>query len=219
MSCGGDATTKDTLTAVTTNAERKRPGRPPGPSDTRERILASARELFARNGIDKTSIRAIATDAEVDPALVHHYFGTKTELFAAAIHIPIDPMQVIGPLRQVPVEEIGRTLPSLLLPLWDSEMGKGFIATLRSILAGNDPSLVRSFLQDVIAKEVGSRVDTPPGSGRVRVQFVASQLVGVVMARYILELDPFKSLPVEQIAETIAPNLQRYLTGELPGFS
>lgn len=207
------------MTTLTTNAERKRPGRPPGPSDTRDRILASARELFARNGIDKTSIRAIAAAADVDPALVHHYFGTKTQLFAAAIHIPIDPMQVIGPLQQVPVEEIGRTLPSLLLPLWDSEMGKGFIATLRSIIAGNDISLVRSFLQEVIAKEVGSRVDDPPGSGRVRVQFVASQLVGVVMARYILELEPFKSLPVEQIAETIAPNLQRYLTGELPGFT
>lgn len=207
------------MTTLTTNAERKRPGRPPGPSDTRDRILTSARELFARNGIDKTSIRSIAAAAGVDPALVHHYFGTKTQLFAAAIHIPIDPMQVIGPLQQVPVEEIGRTLPSLLLPLWDSEMGKGFIATLRSIIAGNDTSLVRSFLQEVIAREVGSRVDDPPGSGPVRVQFVASQLVGVVMARYILELEPFKSLPVEQIAETIAPNLQRYLTGELPGFT
>jgi AcrR family transcriptional regulator len=215
----GDATTKDTVTALTTNTERKRPGRPPGTSDTRERILNSARELFARNGIDKTSIRAIAAAADVDPALVHHYYGTKTQLFAAAIHIPIDPMQIIGPLQQIPVEEIGYTLPSLLLPLWDSEMGKGFIATLRSILAGSDPSLVRSFLQEVITKEVGSRVDDPPGSGPVRVQFVASQLVGVVMARYILELDPFKSLPVEQIAETIAPNLQRYLTGELPGFT
>lgn len=207
------------MTTLTTNAERKRPGRPPGPSDTRERILSSARELFARNGIDKTSIRAIAAAAEVDPALVHHYFGTKTQLFAAAIHIPIDPMQVIGPLRQVPVEEIGRVLPSLLLPLWDSEMGKGFIATLRSMLAGNDSSLFRTFLQEVIVKEVGSRVDDPPGSGPIRVQFVASQLVGVVMARYILELDPFRSLPVEQIAKTIAPNLQRYLTGELPGLS
>ncbi|MGZ5364548.1 MAG: TetR/AcrR family transcriptional regulator [Mycobacterium sp.] len=209
------------MTALSTNAERKRPGRPPGTSDTRERILTSARELFARNGIDKTSIRSIAADADVDPALVHHYYGTKTQLFAAAIRIPIDPMQVIGPLQQIPVEEIGYTLPLLLLPLWDSEMGKGFIATLRSILAGSDAwdtSLVRSFLQEVIAKEVGSRVDNPPGSGPIRVQFVASQLVGVVMARYILELDPFKSLPVEQIAETIAPNLQRYLTGELPGF-
>ena len=137
----GDASTKDTVTALTTNIERKRPGRPPGTSDTRERILDSARNLFARNGIDKTSIRAIAKDAGVDPALVHHYFGTKTQLFAAAIHIPIDPMPVIGPLREVPVEQIGYVLPSILLPLWDSEMGKGFIATLRSILAGNEVSL------------------------------------------------------------------------------
>jgi AcrR family transcriptional regulator len=216
---GGDTTTKDTVTALTANAERKRPGRPPGTSDTRDRILTSARDLFARNGIDKTSIRAVAAGAGVDPALVHHYFGTKTQLFAAAIHIPIDPMQIIVPLQQIPVEEIGYTLPSLLLPLWDSELGKGFVATLRSIIAGNDTSLIRSFLQEVIAKEVGSRVDDPPGSGPIRVQFVASQLVGVVMARYILELDPFKSLPVEQIAETIAPALQRYLTGDLPGLA
>ena len=204
---------------MTAELERKRPGRPPGTSDTRERILNSARELFARNGIDKTSIRAIAKDAGVDPALVHHYFGTKTQLFAAAIHIPIDPMSVIGPLREVPVEQLGHVLPSILLSLWDSEMGKGFIAELRSLLAGNDVTLIRSFLQEVITAEVGSRVDNPPGSGQIRVQFVASQLVGVVMARYILELDPFKSLPVEQIAETIAPNLQRYLTGELPGLT
>ena len=201
---------------MTTDQDRKRPGRPPGASDTRDRILTVARDLFARNGFDNTSIRSIASGAGVDGALVHHYFGTKTQLFAAAIHIPIDPMSVIGPLREVPVEEIGHVLPSLLLPLWDSEMGTGFIATLRSLLAGSDVSMVRSFLQDVIAAEVGSRVDSPPGTGRVRVQFVASQLVGVVMARYILELEPFRSLPVDQVAETIAPNLQRYLTGDLP---
>jgi AcrR family transcriptional regulator len=195
---------------------QKRPGRPPGPSDTRDRILASARELFARNGIDKTSIRAIASAAGVDAALVHHYFGTKQQLFVAAVRIPIDPMLVIGPLRETPVGELGLKLPSLLLPLWDSEMGAGLIATLRSLLAGNEVSLIRSFLQEVVAVEVGTRVDDPPGSGRIRVQFVASQLVGVVMARYILELEPFKSLPVQQVAETIAPNLQRYLTGDLP---
>ncbi|MCW2589522.1 MAG: transcriptional regulator [Mycobacterium sp.] len=197
---------------------RKRPGRPPGISDTRDRILANARELFARNGIGNTSIRAIAAAADVDAALVHHYFGTKEQLFAAAVHIPIDPMQILGPMREVPLEQLGLTLPSLLLPLWDSELGSGIIATLRSLLAGDDVSLIRSFLQDIITVEVGPRVDNPPGSGPIRVQFVASQLVGVVIARYILELEPFKSLPVNQIAETIAPNLQRYLTGELPGF-
>lgn len=204
---------------MTTNAERKRPGRPPGPSDTRDRILASARELFARNGVDKTSIRAIAAGAGVDPALVHHYYGTKQQLFAAAIEAPIDPMDVLRPLREMPVEEIGHKLPALLVPLWDSEAGQGFIATLRSLLAGSEVGLIRSFLQEVIATEIGPRVDNPKGSGRLRVQFVASQLVGIVVARYILELDPIKSLPADRIAETIGPNLQRYLTGELPGFT
>jgi AcrR family transcriptional regulator len=202
---------------LTAETERRRPGRPAGPSDTRERILTSARELFAQNGIDKTSIRAVAAAARVDPALVHHYYGTKQQLFAAAVHLPIDPMKVILPLRETPVEELGHKLPSLLLPLWDSELGSGLIATLRSLLSGSEVSLLRSFLQEVIAVEVGSLVDNPPGTGLIRVQFAASQLVGVVMARYILELDPFKSLPVEQIVETIGPNLQRYLTGDLPG--
>jgi AcrR family transcriptional regulator len=158
----------------------------------------------------------VAAAADVDSALVHHYFGTKEQLFAAAVHIPIDPMDVIGPLREVPVEELGHKLPSMLLPLWDSDIGAGFIAALRSILAGSEVNLFRSFIQDVIAVEVGTRVDDPPGSGIIRVQFVASQLVGVVMARYILQLEPFASLPAEQVAKTIAPNLQRYLTGDLP---
>jgi AcrR family transcriptional regulator len=206
------------VTASHSSSRRKRPGRPPGASDTRERILVSARELFARTGFDKTPIRAIAAAADVDPALVHHYFGTKEQLFAAAIHVPIDPMLVIGPMRETPIEELGLTLPSILLPLWDSALGSGYIATLRSMLSGSDIGLVRSFMQEVISVEVGGRVDDPPGSGPIRMQFVVSQLVGVVMARYILELEPFKSLPVDQIAETIAPNLQRYLTGDLPGF-
>lgn len=202
---------------MTTNGERKRPGRPPGTSDNRDRILQTARALFARNGIDKTPIRAIAAGAGVDPALVHHYFGTKQQLFVAAIQAPIDPMTVIGPLRDVPVERLGYVLPTILLPIWDSELGHGFIATLRSLLAGSEVGLLRTFFQEIIAAEIGPRVDEPPGSGRVRVQFVASQLLGVVMARYILELEPFASLPVEQIAETIGPNLQRYLTGDMLG--
>jgi AcrR family transcriptional regulator len=198
----------------------RRPGRPAGNSDTRERILTSARELFAINGIDRTSIRAVAKAAGVDAALVHHYYGTKEQLFTAAVHLPIDPMQVIAPMRETPVEELGLKLPSLLLPLWDSELGAGLIATLRSLISGDEVGLARSFLQEIIGGEIGSRVDDPPGTGKIRTQFVASQLMGVVMARYIIKVEPFASLPTEQIAQTIAPNLQRYLTGDLPdGFA
>lgn len=201
---------------MSTKANRRRPGRPAGTSDTRDRILASARELFAHNGIDRTSIRAVAAKAGVDSALVHHYFGTKQQLFAAAIRIPIDPMTVLVPLREVPVGELGYRLPAMLLPIWDSELGAGLIATLRSLLTGAEVSLARSFLQEVVTVEIAARVDNPPGTGVIRAQFVASQLMGVVMARYIVKVEPFASLPAEQIAQTIAPNLQRYLTGELP---
>ncbi|MGH3531383.1 MAG: TetR family transcriptional regulator [Mycobacterium sp.] len=201
---------------MATNVERRRPGRPPGASDTREQILAVARELFARSGFDKTSIRSVAAGAGVDSALVHHYFGTKERLFTAAIRIPIDPMAVLGPLREAPVEELGHKLPSVLLPLWDSELGSVVVATIRSLLSGADIGLVRTFMREVIIEEIAARVDSPPGSGIIRAEFVASQLAGVLMARYILELEPFASLLPQQIADTIAPNLQRYLTGELP---
>ena len=186
---------------------------------TREALIVAARPLFAARGYADVGAEEIVRAAGVSRGALYHHFADKTELFAAAINIPIDPMDVLGPLREVPVEQIGYVLPSILLPLWDSELGKGFMATLRSILAGDDVSLIRFFLQDLITAEVGSRVDNPAGSGPIRVQFVASQLVGVMVARYILELDPFASLPIEQIAQTIAPNLQRYFTGDLPGLT
>ena len=158
----------------------------------------------------------MAAAAGVDAALVHHYFGTKQQLFAAAIHLPIDPMTVLVPMRETPIDELGLRLPSVLLPIWDSELGAGLIATVRSLLTGADVSLARSFLQEIVVEEVGSRVDNPPGTGKIRAQFVASQLMGVVMARYIVGIEPFASLPADQVAKTIAPNLQRYLTGDLP---
>lgn len=205
------------MTSLPPRDRKKPPGRPAGSSGTRERILTSARDLFARQGIDKTSIRSIAAAAGVDSALVHHYFGTKQQLFAAAIDIPVDPMAtILIPLRSTPLHELGHALPALLIPLWDSEMGNGLLATMRSLLAGTDVTLIRSFLQEVITAEIAPRIDTPVGTGKLRVQFVASQLIGIVMARYIIGLEPFASLQPEQIARTVAPNLQRYLTGELP---
>jgi AcrR family transcriptional regulator len=200
------------------NPKRKRPGRPPGTSDARERILSSARELFARNGIGNTSIRAVAAGADVDSALVHHYFGTKEKLFAAAINVDVDPGTILGPLRTAPVEDLGRALPAMILAMWESEAGAGLMATLRSALAGEQIGIFRSFLREVVVTELAARVDEPPGTGVIRAEFVATQILGIAMARHILELEPMASLPVAQIVDTIAPNLQRYLTGELPRY-
>jgi AcrR family transcriptional regulator len=194
----------------------RRPGRPSGVSGSRERILASARELFARNGFGNTSIRAVAADAGVDAALVHHYFGTKQQLFAAATELPIDPMVVLGPLRETPVDQLGRTLPELLLPLWDSQSGTGLIAAMRSMLTGTEVPLARSFFRDIVVAELAHRIDEPDGTGVLRAEFAASQLMGIVVARYIVGLEPLASLPAEQIVDMVAPTLQRYFTGDLP---
>lgn len=195
---------------------RRRPGRPAGSSDTRERILISARELFARNGIGNTSVRAIATDAGVDPALVHHYFGTKEKLFTAAINVSFDPADVLVPLRAAPVEELGRILPSLVLAVWDSDVGAGMVAALRSALAGDEIGIFRSFLRDIVVTELAARVDNPPGSGIARAEFAATQILGVAITRHLLELEPMASMPLEQVVDTIAPTLQRYFTGDIP---
>ncbi|ESV60181.1 bacterial regulatory s, tetR family protein [Mycobacteroides abscessus MAB_082312_2258] len=140
----------------------KRPGRRPGTSSARDDILASARKLFSLNGIDKTSIRAIASDAGVDPALVHHYFGTKLDLFREVVQLPVDPSVVLQPLRDVPVDELGVTIPRLIIALWDSELGANMLAVFRSALTGADDGLVRVFFREVLVNIIAERVDSPP---------------------------------------------------------
>ncbi|MGV0750687.1 TetR/AcrR family transcriptional regulator [Mycolicibacter minnesotensis] len=202
---------------MTAASNSRKPGRPSGASDNRDKILAAARDLFARNGFANTSIRAVAAAAGVDAALVHHYHGTKQQLFAAAVELPIDPMTVLGPLRETPVEELGHTLPELLLPLWDSQAGTGLIAALRAMLTGTEVPLARSFFRDIVIAELAPRIDEPSGTGVLRAEFAASQLMGVVVARYIIGLEPVASLPAQEVVAMIAPTLQRYLTGDLPG--
>ncbi|QSN28428.1 TetR family transcriptional regulator [Mycobacteroides abscessus subsp. abscessus] len=197
----------------------KRPGRRPGTSSARDDILASARKLFSLNGIDKTSIRAIASDAGVDPALVHHYFGTKLDLFREVVQLPVDPSVVLQPLRDVPVDELGVTIPRLIIELWDSELGANMLAVFRSALTGADDGLVRVFFREVLVNIIAERVDSPPGSGVLRAEFAITQMAGILVGRYIMAIEPLASLTAEQIALTVGPNIQRYLTGALPSIT
>ncbi len=197
----------------------KRPGRRPGTSSARNDILASARKLFSLNGIDKTSIRAIASDAGVDPALVHHYFGTKLDLFREVVQLPVDPSVVLQPLRDVPVDELGVTIPRLIIALWDSELGANMLAVFRSALTGADDGLVRVFFREVLVNIIAERVDSPPGSGVLRAEFAITQMAGILVGRYIMAIEPLASLTAEQIALTVGPNIQRYLTGALPSIT
>ncbi|QXW03446.1 TetR family transcriptional regulator [Rhodococcus globerulus] len=193
-----------------------RPGRRPGKSETRTQILASARRAFSQNGFARTTVRAIATEAQVDPALIHHYFGSKEQLFTAAIALPLDPKKVLAPVHSSTSDQLGTSLLTAVLGVWESEHQAAILAAFRSAISGEGTRLIQSFLLNIVLRDIIPRVDSPAGTGIIRAELVASQIAGLLVTRYILELEPLKSLSVDALVPLVAPNLQRYLTGELP---
>ncbi|MFE3546210.1 TetR family transcriptional regulator [Nocardia sp. NPDC059177] len=193
---------------------RRRSGRRPGNVDTKAAILDAARARFAELGFDKTSIRAVATDAGVDPALVHHYFGTKQQLFAAVVDFPADPEATLSAIDTAPVDELGATIVGAVLSVWDSPAGPGVVAMVRSMIAG-ETQLARSFLLQVVLERVRLRIATPQDDGHARVALVAAQMMGVLIARKIVGLEPLTSMPAATVVATVGPSVQRYLTGEI----
>ncbi|MFC8528721.1 TetR family transcriptional regulator [Nocardia sp. NPDC057227] len=192
-----------------------RSGRRPGNSGARAAILDAAGKRFSANGFDGTSIRAVAGDAGVDPALVHHYFGSKRQLFAAVVELPIDPEVVMRVFGAAPLDELGATMVRTLVTLWDSELGSAAVAVLRTMVAGTDPGLARSFFIEVALERVRARIATDTDDGSGRVALVASQMLGMLIARKVIELEPLASMPVDAVVAAIGPTVQRYLTGEL----
>jgi AcrR family transcriptional regulator len=200
---------------VTSSAARNR-GRRPGGPDTRGEILAAARESFAHKGFAGTTIRAVAAEAGVDPALVHHYFGAKDDLFLAALEIPVDPRTLVPGVLAEGVAGAGERLLRLLLSVWDDpETRLPLIALVRSGLSQEAP---QTLLQQGILRMVLAplRAALPADEADRRVQLVASQMVGLVMTRYLLALEPLASMPVDDVVAWVAPTLQRYLDGPLP---
>ncbi|QSB06900.1 TetR family transcriptional regulator [Natronoglycomyces albus] len=194
----------------------KRSGRRPGKPDTREEILVSARELFATLGFDRASVRRIAAEANVDPALVHHYFGSKNDLFLAAVDLPFDPAVKVRTVAQPGVEGLGERLIHMFVTMWDSPAAERLVALFRAA-HGEEQSanLVRkvfeSRIMDVLNGVLGQTVDHID----MRANLVASQLFGLAMTRYILRLQPLASLSVAALVTIYAPTVQRYLTMDL----
>lgn len=192
-----------------------RTGRRPGNTDTRTAILDAARIRFADTGFDKTSIRAIAGDADVDPALVHHYFGTKQQLFAAAVDFPADPEVTLSVIDRAPLDELGVTAVRAVLAVWDSPAGPGIVAMVRSMFGGGKPNLARSFLLQVVLERVRVRIATPDDDGRARISLAAAQMIGLLTARKIIGIEPLASMPIDAVVDAVGPSVQRYLTGDI----
>ena len=193
-----------------------RTGRRPGNQDTREAILAAAREAFAERGFDGASIRLIAAGAAVDPALVHHYFGTKDQLFLAAMRAPIDPSTVIPQVLAGGVDGVGERLVRSLLGVWDSAAGGAAAALVRSAVSNElIAKMLRDFVVNRILRRVAVDLNLDPAEGPMRANLVATQISGLIMVRYIIKIEPLASAPPETVVALIGPTVQRYIAGEL----
>ena len=195
----------------------RRSGRRPGNQDTRQSILEAARATFAEKGYDKASIRAIAGAAEVDPALVHHYFGTKEKLFLATMNAPINPGELIPLALDGPREQAGERLVRMALTVWDSPAGAAALAIFRSALSNEwTARLLREFVVTQILRRAVSELVTDPEQAPMRSALVATQIAGLLVPRYVLRIEPLASADREVLVAAIAPNVQRFLTEPLP---
>lgn len=190
-------------------------GRRPGSPDTRAAILEAARARFADCGFRATTIRAVAADAGVDAALVHHYFGTKDDLFLAAMELPVDPRRLLAPVLAGGVEGAAERFLHVFLSVWDDpELQPALLAVARGVMEpGRTRLLSEGFLPVVvqpIAEAMG--VDRPEH----RMPLVASQMMGLVLVRYVLRVEPLASMPAALVVATLAPTIQRYLAEPLP---
>lgn len=188
----------------------RRPGRRPGPTETREAILTAARDLFADKGYDGVSVRAIGRSAGVDPALVHHFFGTKEQVFVAAMRFPVQPTEVIPRIMGGDPDKIGETLARTFLNEWeDPERRAPVIALVRSAMTNDQAAaLLREFVERELFGRAAELTDLPP----LRLNAAIAQMVGIVLMRYVLQAEPVASAGVEELVELLAPTLQRYLT-------
>ncbi|MDG4796602.1 TetR family transcriptional regulator [Micromonospora sp. WMMD1082] len=196
----------------------RRTGRRPGKPGTREAILDAARAAFAERGFDASTIRAIAASAGVDPALVHHYFGSKDQLFLAAMRAPVDPRELLPAVLTGDRDGLGERLVRAFLTVWDSPAGTAGVALLRSAVSNEwTARLLREFLTTQVLRRVLDHLDVDPAELPLRGALVASQLIGLGMMRHVIRLEPVASATPETLVAAIGPTVQRYLTGPLPG--
>jgi AcrR family transcriptional regulator len=203
---------------MTDAAPRRGRGRPTrtqteaGPA-TRDRILAAAREEFSERGYEKTSVRGIAKSAGVDSALVHHYFGTKEQVFEAAVEVAFAP--ALGAPEAVltgPADGVGERLTRFFLGVWENPTSRTpLLAILRSAVNNDTAAAVfRRLVVTHMLRRIADRLDVP--DGELRVELAAAQLVGVAMLRYVIKVDPLASVDVERIVSRVAPVVQGHLT-------
>lgn len=196
-------------------ATGRRTGRRPGDSGSREAILESARAEFATRGFDGATVRGIAAGAGVDPALVHHFFGTKQGLFVAAMRLPFDPDEFVPRLLAPGVEGLGERLTAFVLQTWESEGGgEAMLAMVRSAVTNEGfAENLRAFMTERALLRVAEALDGPDAP--VRAGLAVSQLFGLIVARYVLRIGPLAALPRDEVVARVGPLVQAALAGRM----
>ncbi len=192
-------------------------GRRPGNADTRAEIVSAARGVFSEHGYAEASMRAVARRAEVDPALVHHYFADKAALFVETMALPVDPREI---KEEVEAQGFsGERLVERFLAQWERGRDSGsplFVSLVQAMAASPEVAdNVRRFLTERIALH-GAPGDSE-ATQRLRRSLVSSQLMGLAWTRYVMRLEPMASASRTQIAKWAGPNIDRYATGRLVG--
>lgn len=193
--------------------------RPTGSPDAREAILAAASRAFARDGY-RTSLRGIARDAGVDPALVHHYFPQRAELFAKAVVEPLagdraDLMGRVAAVGELSPEQLGEGIVRMVVSLWDDVEPERFAAVIHTLFESDDAvASFRDFLTTGVVGPIMERYS--PDRPQLRTQLVATQMLGLGIARWVAYLDRIEALDAEEVVGLMGPTIQRYAVGELP---
>ena len=191
---------------------KQSPSRKRGPRQdgvqARAAILDAAREQFAAHGFEGARMRAIARAAGVDPALVSYYFGSKSGLFMESLRLPVNPPDAIEALLADGTDDLGVRLVNRFVEVWDDPVTGGqLISVLRS--ASSQPELMRDFVERQIVPLLAGAIDGP--KAELRATAVATQMVGLAMARYVLRIEPIASAPPHDIVTLIGPTVQRYV--------
>jgi len=188
-----------------------RTGRRPGAGGTRERILAAARNDFSKSGFDGTTIRAIAAQAKVDPALVLHYYESKDAIFREAVRFPVDPAEFIPGLVAPGVDGLGDRLVRFFVDTWDSPAGGAMLGVIRSVVANDDAAtLMREFITREVLGRLAKALDVD--EPQLRASLAGAQLIGMAMLRYVVKVEPIASADADQIVAWLGPTIQRYFT-------
>ncbi len=199
-------------------AGTRKPGRRAqvSPGESRDRIRRAALILFAERGFAATTIRSVAQDADVDPALVMHFFRSKEQLFEACVEWPFDPDERIAAVVAGGLEGAGEQLVRLFLETWDADEGRNPIVALMRSALGQQASehMLRDFLQVRLLVPLIQAFEID--DAELRAGLIASQLLGLGAARYLLRFDRLATLPPDDVVRWVSPTIQRYFVHPSP---